>query len=391
MQLAHPSDLERGTSTSRPTDESILNFEQNEMLEHNPNLKMNLITSNKNSDDNSHLPRPIDQHFSTPTIDNDFTSKIENTISPIENTKKIAEADWNMDWQIVKDWQARQNSPKIEDAIEASVVAKESVEKDLDELFAFDIANSKTHPKKPKQTPIDHRITVSAFVSPTSMNSFVGNSMLSDEMKDFKTENNVTISYGLKGAFAVSPKIKVRTGISVVGFEQITRNVPLIQNDLPNSTASKQIKANNINYKNNILIGYVKSQPGMNPVLNRPSQGNMEQTTQYIEIPLEAEIAIFETSSIGISATGGGSTWLLSKNKIYVHNEGMAEELGTANNLNKTSFSANAGLKFDLKLTDDVKLNVEPHFKYLINTVNNIEKFNPYVIGVNAGVSIDLK
>ena len=67
------------------------------------------------------------------------------------------------------------------------------------------------------------------------------------------------------------------------------------------------------------------------------------------------------------------------------------QELGEANNLNKVSFSANAGLKFDMNLTDNIKLNVEPNFRYLINPVNNIEKYNPYTVGVNAGLSISLK
>ncbi|MFA7448416.1 MAG: hypothetical protein WCY77_08270, partial [Weeksellaceae bacterium] len=125
--------------------------------------------------------------------------------------------------------------------------------------------------------------------------------------------------------------------------------------------------------------------------LGKPTLGNIQQQSEYIEIPLEAEIAILQTSSIGISATGGGSTWLLSRNKIYVHTEDYTEELGQANNLNKTSFSANAGLKFDMKIMDKVQLNVEPNFKYLVNPVNNIEKYNPYTVGVNAGITVSLK
>lgn len=79
------------------------------------------------------------------------------------------------------------------------------------------------------------------------------------------------------------------------------------------------------------------------------------------------------------------------KNKIYAHMNGYTEELGTANNINKTSFSANAGLKFDLKISDGVQLNVEPNFKYLLNPVSNIDKYSPYTVGVNAGVTVKLK
>src|SRR5690606_41774847 len=80
-----------------------------------------------------------------------------------------------------------------------------------------------------------------------------------------------------------------------------------------------------------------------------------------------------------------------SKNKIYAYTDEISENMGEATNLNKTSFSANAGLKFDLKLTDQIQFNVEPNFKYLMNPVNNIEKFNPYTVGVNAGVTVSFK
>ena len=145
---------------------------------------------------------------------------------------------------------------------------------------------------------------------------------------------------------------------------------------------------NNINYSGDLRI-FNNQQQG--DYSYRASSGDIQQQTQYLEIPIEAEYSLFDTGSIGISVTGGGSTWLLSKNKIYAHTESHTEELGTADNLNKTSFSANAGLKFDMKITDGVQLNVEPNFKYLLNPVNNIEKYSPYTVGVNAGISIKLK
>ena len=249
---------------------------------------------------------------------------------------------------------------------------------------------SKSHVKMNKKIDFD-RFHVSAFASPMALNTFVGSSMLSDEMRDYKTENNITLAYGMKGAYAISPNVKIRTGISKVGFEQVTKNVPLTVSFPSGPIASNLAAQNNINYKSNVRIASSNLQGLSGDELGKPTLGNIQQQSEYIEIPLEAEIAILQTSSIGISATGGGSTWLLSRNKIYVHTEDYTEELGQANNLNKTSFSANAGLKFDMKIMDKVQLNVEPNFKYLINPVNNIEKYNPYTVGVNAGISISLK
>lgn len=248
----------------------------------------------------------------------------------------------------------------------------------------------KTKVKKNKSIDFN-RFSVSGFVSPMALNTFVGSSMLSDEMSDFKTENNITLAYGLKGAYALSQNVKIRTGVSMIGFEQFTRNVPLTSSLSASSLPNSSMTASNINYNSQLRVINAQLESILGTELSQSTIGDMQQQSQYIEIPVEAEVSLFENESIGISATGGGSTWLLSKNKIYVHSDNYTEELGRAKNLSKASFSANAGLKFDLKISEDVQFNVEPHFKYLINTVNNIDKYNPYTVGVNAGVTVNLK
>lgn len=265
----------------------------------------------------------------------------------------------------------------------------------LNKEFVF-ASNAKSHPekekKKKKRTAFD-RFHLSAFASPLAFNTFVGNSMLADEMSQYKTENSVTLAYGIKGAYSLSPTLKLRTGVSVVGLEQITNQVPIAVDITERYELSPVDEFNNVKYNGNIRINnHSPANSLMEMELSgRMGYGSIQQQASYIEIPVEAELSLFQTNSIGISATGGGSTWLLSKNKIYVHIDDYTQELGEASNLNKVSFSANAGLKFDLSLTDNVKLNVEPNFRYLINPVNNIEKYNPYTVGVNAGVTVSFR
>ncbi|MGB3452485.1 MAG: hypothetical protein WBA59_01510 [Moheibacter sp.] len=251
----------------------------------------------------------------------------------------------------------------------------------------FDTKSAKSNEKKKKSYKSFENLYVSGFVSPTGLNTFVGSSMLSNNLDDYKTENSITLAYGLKAAYSLNPKLKIRTGVSVVGFEQITKNVLMTTgfSDSPNSFTGS---GNNINYSGELRL----YNPAEGGELNyRLSDGDVQQQAQFVEIPIEAEYGVFQTETIGISVTGGGSAWLLSKNKIYAHMNGYTEELGTANNINKTSFSANAGLKFDLKISDGVQLNVEPNFKYLLNPVSNIDKYSPYTVGVNAGVTVKLK
>lgn len=272
----------------------------------------------------------------------------------------------------------------------------EDLNASLDIIFDSKLDNitlkkqEKFKPKK-KQNIDFNEFSISGFISPMALNTFVGKSMLSDEMSDYKTDNNITLAYGIKGAYALNPKIKIRTGVSKIGFEQFTRNVPLIGNVSTNSSFNSTVTLQNINYNSQLRVVKLNKESLSNGELYLSTYGDMQQQSEYIEIPIEAEFTLFQNESIGISATGGGSTWLLSKNKIYVHGDNYTEELGKANNLNKTSFSANAGLKFDMKISEDIYVNIEPNFKYLINTVNNIDQYNPYTIGVNAGISVNLK
>jgi len=289
-------------------------------------------------------------------------------------------------------WEMPIWSPSIfEDTNMEDVKKEESNQESL--LAVNENLNQKEKSKqfKKKKTDFD-RFYIAGFASPMAFNTFVGNSMLSDEMGQYKTENNITLAYGVKAGYAISSTIKVRTGVSVIGFEQITKDVPLATNIQGRVELPAVDQINNINYNGNLRIDNSAAASLSDDELNnKVGNGNIQQQSSYIEIPLEAEVRLFQTSSIGISATGGGSTWLLSKNKLYVHTDDYTEELGKANNLNNVSFSANAGLKFDLNLSEKVKLNIEPNFKYLVNPVNDIKKYNPYTVGVNAGVSVSLK
>lgn len=322
---------------------------------------------------------------SNPTLEVDKANK---ELNPIQNQPEIV-------WESPI-WEKEKSKSSVQNQVEnpLSTPLLEELEKENKELIA---QNSKDNKKKKskndfKKKPEFDRFYITGFVSPMALNTFVGNSMLADDMSQYKTENNVTLAYGLKGAYAISPRVKVRTGVSVVGFEQITKNVPLSADVENGSAASIHDARNNVKYHGDLRIenNYAASLAGTE-LNNKTINGDIQQQSQYIEIPVEAEVSLFQTSSIGISATAGGSTWLLSKNKIYAHTDDFTEELGKAENLNNTSFSANAGLKFDMKISEKVNVNVEPAFKYLINPVNDIEKYNPYTVGVNAGITVSLK
>ena len=77
----------------------------------------------------------------------------------------------------------------------------------------------------------------------------------------------------------------------------------------------------------------------------------------------------------------------LEDNSIAVVNNGNRNEIGEATNVNNVSFSTNLGLGVNYKITSSLQFNVEPTFKYQINTFSNSSNFNPYYLGVYSGFS----
>src|SRR5690606_12142104 len=114
--------------------------------------------------------------------------------------------------------------------------------------------------------------------------------------------------------------------------------------------------------------------------------GFLNQSLEYIEIPLEVEFSLLD-NKIGLNIIGGASTFLLDGNMIS-HNSPIAKiELGEANNLNDVSFSANIGLGLNYNFSSQFQFDLEPILKYQINTFNQGSGLNPYIFGIYSGLT----
>ena len=86
--------------------------------------------------------------------------------------------------------------------------------------------------------------------------------------------------------------------------------------------------------------------------------------------------------------SSGFSTLFLNENEILADLNGQSTSIGEANNLNSTSFSANFGIGVDYNITEKLNINLEPKFKYQLNTFTNTSgDFRPFFIGVYTGIS----
>jgi hypothetical protein len=113
----------------------------------------------------------------------------------------------------------------------------------------------------------------------------------------------------------------------------------------------------------------------------------MVQQLGYIEVPLELNYAVVD-KRFGVDLIGGVSSLFLVDNAVLLESNDLVTEVGEANNINSMNFSANVGMGLNYKFSPKIQINIEPVFKYQLNTFSNVSgSFRPYSIGVYSGFS----
>lgn len=173
--------------------------------------------------------------------------------------------------------------------------------------------------------------------------------------------SDVSMSYGVNLAYKVSEKVKIRSGVSKLNFNYSTRQV-----DYSAASSSSAVRTD---------------PAGMGIML--AAQGDLEQEFGFIEIPLEIEFALID-KKIGLNLIGGASTLLLEENSLSMSTPAFTTDFGEAQNLNEISFSANLGLGVYYNFSPKIRLNLEPMFKYQLNTFDH---GNSHYFGIYSGLS----
>lgn len=231
---------------------------------------------------------------------------------------------------------------------------------------------------------------VNSFVSPVFFNSFESGSPISDEFASNEKSFNNSTSFGVGVAYHLNKRFAIKTGVSNLNLDYDTQNIAFY------SSFEDQSRIANTNIERNpngkyIVLKHQKdvSKNSNENQLLQSSQnlGNLNQRTQYIEVPLEMSYAILN-KKISLAIRGGMSTLFLTENVISISGNDGNMQIGKASNLNNVHFSSNLGLGFSYNFMKNFQLNVEPTLKYQINTFSkNAEDFSPYVVGVNTGIS----
>ena len=115
-------------------------------------------------------------------------------------------------------------------------------------------------------------------------------------------------------------------------------------------------------------------------------EGRMLQEFGYLEVPVEMEYRLVD-KKLGVNLVGGMSSLFLMDNSVSLDSDGATTQIGEATNMNSVSFSTNLGLGVFYNLNRELQLEVQPMFKYHLNTFSNTAgNFQPYSVGVYSGI-----
>jgi hypothetical protein len=228
-----------------------------------------------------------------------------------------------------------------------------------------------------------NRWQVTPNLAPVYFGSLANGSPLDDMLNSNTKTYNTNMSYGVGLNYAVSKKVKIRTGINVFNVDYDTQGIVFYQDE--NAKTMKNIdptaQGSLIQIK---PLTYVDTQ--LDRVVSERFDGVLNQKMGYIEMPLEMSYKIID-KKFGVELIGGFSTLYLNNNEIFLRTDGLNMKIGEANNLNNIHFSSNFGIGLNYKLFKKFDARIEPSFKYQINTFSSATEFKPYIFGVYSGVS----
>jgi len=114
----------------------------------------------------------------------------------------------------------------------------------------------------------------------------------------------------------------------------------------------------------------------------------IEQTYEYLEVPLLVEYKIIDKTIDMLFITGISANFLVG-NQVSAVDGAERFDIGTTENLNTINYSGTLGVGFAYNIAQQVSLSLEPNFRYYFNPINatGIFDHHPYAFGFSTGVN----
>lgn len=261
---------------------------------------------------------------------------------------------------------------KTKETTEASLAKTDSIAKAIAEKEKKKKEKDKDTTKTEEIEAANYRtFSVFLYAAPTYYNNFSNKSSIDKRLDSLPGRAEITYNYGGYLGFKYDDKWSVRVGVARTDLKRTTT-------DIPTNSLNEQ-NYYNLEYAPGISNQVVAGQFNEFQVF----RFNLVQEISYLEFPIELKYKLLD-KKISIEGIGGVSTLFQRSNTVTAEG-GHARSIimGSTRSMYKAYFSANLGVGFSYNITDNLKFNVEPIFKYHLRTAS--VALQPYSIAVLGG------
>lgn len=259
--------------------------------------------------------------------------------------------------------------------------------------------------KSEKMNQKERSWSVGAFVVPAySVNQTSYDDSYASNMSPAGEKDNISMNGGIQVEYKTGKRWSIQSGLYYSHVEQSSgsqNNRDYADVDylgLNNSYFSNKVTVESGTMLMNASAGVIEIEnlpldvnvaSSLETVMGSNSEAlvtnsDFKQNFEYLEIPLFIRYQLVKRK-INVGIMGGVSTNVLVGNDVYMQDK----RIGETKDMNRVNYSSSLGVGFGYQLTGKIQLQVEPRFKYFLNSLNNNDDvtFKPYTIGVYTGVS----
>lgn len=380
---------QKGISEDGNLDNQVASEEPDERTD-----QVESITSSKeNSSISSTASGNRSKKTSSSVTDPNYINRQESAIASeeVKNNTRVQQQNEKEKVVTKPEVEAKKTSGMIAQ-VEKDSTKTESLLKEKEENALAQIEEEKKNDEKEEAIAEagSKRLRLSTFAAPLFYKNMGSGNELSSQFSENSSSSEVTLSYGIKVAYELSEKIRIRTGISKLNMSYNIQDISYSPTAITGNFENLRTNEGNIQIRSNArsntdMASESFSQNSLTSSIFTP--GEINQQFGFIEVPLEIEYVLID-KKFGLNLIGGGSSLFLDKNRVDLVSGNSTTNLGEASNINNTSFSTNIGLGMGYQLNDKFSISLEPIFKYQLNTFDNVNNVQPVNFGIYSGLNL---
>jgi hypothetical protein len=250
------------------------------------------------------------------------------------------------------------------------------------------------------------RWSISALATPTYYGKI---SSSNDNLsKQIMESEQPVVSYtgGVALAYKISKRLSIQSGLfyssigqeldginSFSGFQKYDNtkgdhNFEILTTNGTIYTNNADVFISATNNTERIITSYTKDVFDPQKASLEYVNSSMKQSFSYLELPVFLRYKVVDRT-FGFNLIGGLSYNMLVDNSVYTMIDGDKYLIGSTEGMNMFTVSSSVGMGVEYKFSGKLSLNLEPTFRYYLNTFNNAigSQFHPYSFGIFSGIS----